>query len=77
MVIFIATFVTGKVIQSFGAAGLRTLACAYRTIDPDIYGRWHQQYAAAKASIEDREEKIMDVGKQSQYITSIGPKDTI
>lgn len=45
-------------LEEFGAAGLRTLCCAFRTISSGEYEQWLVRYRAAAASLTGRQEAL-------------------
>eukprot|EP00803_Ostreobium_quekettii_P011454 evm.model.scf_1059.1 EVM.evm.TU.scf_1059.1 scf_1059:98-2784(-) len=49
---------TGRHMDDFGGAGLRTLCLAYAELDPRVYDAWQHDYIAAKTSLENREAKV-------------------
>ncbi|CCH59754.1 hypothetical protein TBLA_0B09370 [Henningerozyma blattae CBS 6284] len=53
---------TLQAIDDFSTDGLRTLLYAYKWINIDEYNAWAEKYHHANISIEDRAEKIQEVG---------------
>lgn len=55
---------TLKHLDKFATDGLRTLMYAYRDISEEQYAEWSRTYAAAKTAVENRGEKVEQVGGQ-------------
>ncbi|EFJ48209.1 hypothetical protein VOLCADRAFT_40206, partial [Volvox carteri f. nagariensis] len=56
---------TGRHMEEFGAAGLRTLCLSYAEVDREWYGNvWLPEYLAAKTSLVDRDEKVAEVSEK-------------
>lgn len=51
-------------IEEFSTEGLRTLLYSYRWIDKDEHKQWSEKYKEAKASINNRAEKVDKVGEE-------------
>jgi phospholipid-translocating ATPase len=51
-------------LNDFATQGLRTLLYGHRFLDDSTYGNWKQAYNEACTSIQDRQEKIEQVGEQ-------------
>lgn len=49
---------TKKHLREFSVEGLRTLCCAYRSINQNEFDDWFSRYNEANCSIEDKEEKV-------------------
>ncbi|GIL71194.1 hypothetical protein Vretimale_17772 [Volvox reticuliferus] len=56
---------TGRHMEEFGAAGLRTLCLSYAEVDRDWYNSvWLPEWVAAKTSLEDRDDKVAEVSEK-------------
>lgn len=51
-------------LENYGSAGLRTLTCAYRIIEPEVYSQWHSKFAAARTALSGRDEKVAQVADE-------------
>eukprot|EP00897_Mesotaenium_endlicherianum_P007081 jgi/Mesen1/6400/ME000329S05566 len=52
--------VTKEHLATYGDAGLRTLALAYRLLDPAEYASWNQEFVAAKTSLGNNRDALME-----------------
>ncbi|GLI58430.1 hypothetical protein VaNZ11_000135 [Volvox africanus] len=56
---------TGRHMEEFGAAGLRTLCLSYAEVDRDWYNSvWLPEWVAAKTSLDGRDEKVAEVSEK-------------
>ncbi|GLC46232.1 hypothetical protein PLESTM_001843200 [Pleodorina starrii] len=56
---------TGRHMEDFGAAGLRTLCLSYAEVDREWYDNvWQPEYVAAKTSLVGRDEKVAEVSEK-------------
>jgi phospholipid-transporting ATPase len=53
-------------LHDFAVEGFRTLSLAYRTITQDEYNDWEKQFHEANVAIENKEEKLDEVGKMME-----------
>ncbi|GLC46227.1 hypothetical protein PLESTM_001842700 [Pleodorina starrii] len=56
---------TGRHMEEFGAAGLRTLCLSYAEVDREWYNNvWQPEYVAAKTSLVGRDDKVAEVSEK-------------
>ncbi len=56
---------TGRHMEEFGAAGLRTLCLSYAEVDREWYANvWQPEWVAAKTSLDKRDEKVSEVAEK-------------